>query len=201
MDNLKKYIYYNNKSILRKVYLEKRKTLTNAEFISRNKNILSFILKEFDFSISKFVHVFLPIEKFREVNTLPLIDYLKSKNQQIVLSKSKLKTNDMQHFLLNDNTELIENKWGIIEPKGGIEISKNKLDIVFVPLLVFDKKGNRIGYGKGYYDKFLSKCNNKCIKIGLSLSSPLDLIPCMNSLDIPLDYCICHLEIYKFLNI
>ena len=195
---MNKELYHTDKSILRKAFLEKRKALTKPEFEIRNENLLSLLETEFDFTNVNVSHVFLPIEKFREVNTFPIIDYLKSLNHQIVLSKSKLSSNDMQHFLWDDSTELVENKWGITEPKNGLEVQEKALDIVFVPLLVFDKKGNRIGYGKGYYDKFLLKCRDNCIKIGLSLSPPLDLMPCISEHDIPLDYCICPIGVYKF---
>ncbi len=227
---MKKSLYHTDKSILRKVYLEKRKNLTQQEFDTRNEKILNLIKKEFVFKPKGYTHIFLPIEEFREVNTRPIIEFLKAQNQQVVLSKSKLKTNDMQHFLMDENTKLVENKWGIIEPESGIEVAERMLNIVFVPLLVFDKKGNRIGYGKGYYDKFLSKCNEQnsklpqgkrlghsiksisdsrlgelnqmgyrpTIKIGLSLSAPLDYIACMSPMDVALDYCVCPTGVYKF---
>jgi 5-formyltetrahydrofolate cyclo-ligase len=106
----------------------------------------------------------------------------------------------MLHFLYDENTNLKQNKWGIIEPEGGIEINEHQIDVVFVPLLVFDKTGNRIGYGKGYYDKFLSKCKSDCIKIGLSLSPPLDLMTMMSPMDVPLDYCVSPVGVFKFNN-
>lgn len=193
--------YHTDKSALRKVYLERRKVLTDSEYLDRNKKILSYIQNDFDFSTNKLVHIFLPIEKFKEVDTWKIIDFLKSENQSIVLSKSKLSTNDMAHFLYDEQTNLHENKWGIIEPEDGIEIDEQKLDIVFVPLLVFDKSGNRIGYGKGYYDKFLSKCRPDCMKIGLSLSPALDSLPMMSPLDVSLDYCVSPIGVYKFKNI
>ena len=190
--------YHTDKSALRKAYLEKRRALTDSEYLIGNKKILSHIQKGFDFSAEKLVHIFLPIKKFKEVDTWKIIDFLKSENQSIVLSKSKLSTIDMTHFLYDEHTDLYENKWGIIEPEGGIEIDEQKLDIVFVPLLVFDKSGNRIGYGKGYYDKFLSKCRPDCMKIGLSLSPPVDSLPMVSPLDVPLNYCVSPIGLYKF---
>jgi 5-formyltetrahydrofolate cyclo-ligase len=190
--------YHTDKSELRKLYLEKRRILTHSEYLFRNKKILSYIQKDFVFSTKKLVHIFLPIEKFKEIDTWKIIDFLKSKNQSIVLSKSKLSTNDMTHFLYNEHTNLRENKWGIVEPESGIEIDEQKLDIVFVPLLVFDKSGNRIGYGKGYYDKFLSKCRPDCMKIGLSLMPPIDSLLIMSPLDVPLNYCVSPIGVYKF---
>ena len=61
----------------------------------------------------------------------------------------------MTHFLLTDNTKIKKNQYNIPEPINGLEVPTKKIDVVFVPLLAFDKKGNRVGYGKGFYDKFL----------------------------------------------
>lgn len=96
----------------------------------------------------------------------------------------------MEHFLYNQDTELKNNSWGIPEPVSGQRIEVDAIDTVLIPLLVYDRSGGRIGYGKGYYDRFLSTCRPQVRKIGLSLAPPLDKILCLESTDIPLDYCI-----------
>ena len=70
----------------------------------------------------------------------------------------------MTHYLLTDNTKIKKNKYNIPEPIDGIEVPDNKIEVVFVPLLAFDKKGHRVGYGKGFYDHFLSGCQPNTIK-------------------------------------
>ena len=65
-----------------------------------------------------------------------------------------------------------------------------ELDLIFVPLLAYDKKGHRVGYGKGYYDRFLKECKDDCIKIGFSFFEPEDSIEGVNRHDVKLDYCI-----------
>lgn len=145
-----------------------------------------------------FAHVYLSIEKNNEVNTWPLIESIKIKGGKIVVSKSSLITNSLTHYLLENYAQLEENKWGIPEPKDGEIIDASTLDLVIIPLIVFDRSGHRVGYGKGYYDKFLSECRPDCIKVGLSLAPPLDEIPFVESHDIPLDYCITPLGTYSF---
>mgnify|MGYP003575184065 FL=1 len=90
------------------------------------------------------------------------------------------------------------NEWGITEPVSGVEVLPEQLDIVLIPLLVYDKKGNRVGYGKGFYDRFLSECRSDAMKVGLSFFEPVDLISDANELDIPLDACISPKGIFTF---
>ena len=93
-----------------------------------------------------------------------------------MISKSDFKSGLMTHFLLTDNTIIKKNSYNIPEPVDGIEINSDKLEVVFVPLLAFDKHGNRVGYGKGFYDRFLSECKPETIKIGFSFFEAEDKI-------------------------
>lgn len=71
------------------------------------------------------------------------------------------------------------------------------IDIVFIPLLIFDKEYNRVGYGYGFYDKFLINCRVDVIKIGLSLLEPISRIIDINMDDIPLDIVVTPNKIYN----
>jgi len=84
------------------------------------------------------------------------------------------------------------------EPVDGIEVPAEKIDVVFVPLLAFDKNGNRAGYGKGFYDTFLLECKEDVIKVGLSLFTAEDEITDVSEKDIPLNYCVTPEKIYSF---
>jgi len=95
----------------------------------------------------------------------------------------------MTHYLLTDNTKIKKNQYGIPEPVDGIEVPVSKIDVIFVPLLAYDLDGNRVGYGKGFYDKFLSKCKPEALKIGLSFFEPEDKIISSPN-DVRLDYCV-----------
>ena len=104
----------------------------------------------------------------------------------------------MIHFLLTDNTKIKKNRYNIPEPIDGIVISNDKIDVVFIPLLGFDKAGNRVGYGKGFYDRFLADCKPETIKIGLSFFEAEDKITDIYENDIKLDYCVTPETIYTF---
>jgi 5-formyltetrahydrofolate cyclo-ligase len=104
----------------------------------------------------------------------------------------------MHHFLLTDNTKIRKNEYNIPEPLDGIEVPPSKIEVVFIPLLAYDSHGNRVGYGKGFYDIFLSECHPETIKIGLSFFEPESIIEDVAVNDIRLDYCITPNKIYSF---
>ncbi|TWO32166.1 5-formyltetrahydrofolate cyclo-ligase [Seonamhaeicola sediminis] len=145
-----------------------------------------------------FYHIFLAIEVQKEVNTEYILSILSGKDKNIVVSKSDFETMEMTHFLLTDNTKIKNNHYNIPEPIDGIEISNKKIDVVFIPLLAFDKQGNRVGYGKGFYDKFLSNCKPTTLKIGLSFFEAEELISDIFENDIGLDYCVTPEKVYEY---
>ncbi len=145
-----------------------------------------------------YFHIFLPITEHKEVNTEFILHLLSGKDKEIIISKSDFKTREMTHFLLTDNTKIKKNQYNIPEPVDGIEVPSKKIEVVFVPLLAFDKTGNRVGYGKGFYDKFLSECNPKTLKIGLSFFETEELINDVFENDVQLDYCVTPNQVYQF---
>lgn len=145
-------------------------------------------------------HVYLNIEALKEPQTTPLLSILQGKDKNIIISKANFKNNSMNHYLLTDNTVIQTNHYGIPEPQNGIKIPEEQIDVVFVPLLAFDQNGNRVGYGKGFYDRFLKKCRKDCLKIGLSFFEISTEISDINEKDIPLDYCITPYQTYSFNN-
>lgn len=145
-----------------------------------------------------YYHVFLPIEEQKEVNTEYVLHLLSGKDKEIVISKSDFETRNMSHFLLTDNTKIKKNEYNIPEPVNGLPVPSETIEVVFVPLLAFDIFGNRIGYGKGFYDKFLAECKPETIKIGLSFFEAVNQIDDVFESDVKLDYCVTPLKIYTF---
>ena len=145
-----------------------------------------------------YYHIFLSIEEHNEIDTLPLITLLQGKDKNIVVPKMAGDTS-LENYLLTDSTPLKKNHWGIPEPDDGLLVPENKIDVVFVPLLAFDIEGNRVGYGKGYYDSFLQKCGTDTVKVGLSFfSAETELISDMHENDVKLDYCLTPEKTYAF---
>ena len=186
-----------DKTTLRNKYKALRNTLTSDEIENLSISIANQSLK-LPIWDKIYYHLFLPIEEKKEVNTLYLLQILQGKDKEILIPKTDFKTNEMVHVLLTDNTKIKKNNYGIPEPLNGIEVPEKNIEVVFVPLLAFDNFGNRVGYGKGFYDTFLSKCNSNTIKIGLSFFESEEIIKDVYDSDITLDYCITPEKIYTF---
>lgn len=186
-----------NKKELRLRYKKEREkfTLEEVEELSLviANNLLKMPIWEYNF-----YHLFLSISEKQEVDTQAILHVLQGKDKNVVLSKADFKSGELKNYLLTDSTVIKKNHWGIPEPVNGIEISTEKIEVVFIPLLAFDEKGNRIGYGKGFYDRFLSGCTTEVVKIGLSFFEAEQELPEIQSYDVPLDYCVTPKKIYKF---
>ena len=185
------------KAKLREKYKLLRATLSKEEIQNRSIAIANqlLVLPIWTFS---FYHVFLAIKEKNEIDTEPILSILSGKDKNIVLSKIIFDTNTLKHFLLTDSTIIKKNHWDIPEPIDGIEIQPEKLDVIFIPLLAFDQYGNRVGYGKGFYDRFLKQCHPETLKIGLSFFDAESKIEDVNELDIRLNFCVTPNKIYTF---
>ena len=186
-----------NKTELRQKYKAFRNSLSENEVEEMSFSIANKILILPIWENSYF-HIFLPITEHKEVNTEFILHLLSGKDKEIIVSKADFETRNMTHFLLTDNTKIKKNNYNIPEPVDGIEVPSPKIDVVFVPLLAYDKKGHRVGYGKGFYDKFLSQCKPDVIKIGLSFFEPEEIIADVFEDDVQLDYCVTPNEVYSF---
>jgi len=144
-----------------------------------------------------YYHTFLSIPRNKEINTESLLSILFGKDKNVVVPKV-IGPGDLRNYLLTDSTVLKENYLGIPEPENGLLVPEETLDVVFVPLLGFDLFGNRVGYGGGYYDRFLTKCRPDVIKIGLSLFEPLGEIKDVNKDDVKLSFAVTPEKIYDF---
>ena len=187
-----------SKKILRDIFLAKRMFLSDSEYHSRNKKLKENLARFIAFEKYNYLHTFLSIAAKKEVLTAPIIELAKSQNPQIkVLITKTLPESQLAHFLLEHNTIIETNKWGIPEPVNATPFSHEKVDLILIPLISFDRSGHRIGYGKGYYDRFLKSVPN-AKKIGLSLGPPLDLIPFSDEMDVKLDACFTPFATYSF---
>ncbi|MCB0458316.1 MAG: 5-formyltetrahydrofolate cyclo-ligase [Flavobacteriaceae bacterium] len=184
------------KPLLRKKYLEKRMRFTTMDIDSFSLAIANQSLKLLIWD-KTYYHLFLTISEKKEVDTQYLLHILQGRDKSIVVPKADFNSGEMKHFLLQENTALKTSPYGIPEPLEGIEIPSEKIDVVFVPLLAFDTHGNRLGYGKGFYDRFLKACHPACIFVGLSFFEPEEQLE-KDPFDIPLHFCITPEKIHSF---
>ena len=188
-----------NKASIRKDFLKKRAELNKAEF-ERLNTLIFEQFKQLDLSGVKVLHAFLPISGKHEIDTWPIINWLWKQHPNIttVAPKADFKAAQMQHHTLTSETVLVTNAYGISEPENSPEVVSSAIDMVLVPLLAFDLRGYRVGYGKGFYDHFLSGCRKDVITIGLSQFSPIETIEDIDVWDHPLMHVIAPENVYSF---
>ncbi|MCS6873511.1 MAG: 5-formyltetrahydrofolate cyclo-ligase [Pyrinomonadaceae bacterium] len=189
-----------NKAKLRKIFLQKRLSLSCSELETMSKQVAEKFFTYFDLSNKKNLHCFLPIDKFNEINTLFIFEkvWKEFPNVKTFAPKVNFETNSIESIRFTQFSTVEQNKWGIKEPTSGEAISSSEIELVILPLLCFDKRGHRVGYGKGFYDRFLKGCKKDCLKIGLSLFEPVESILDVTEEDIKMDYCITPSEVFKF---
>lgn len=181
---------------LRSTYKIRRKSISDDLLSNESLRIANVVLR-LPIWQYQYYHIFLPISHQKEIDTHFILSMLQGRDKNVLVPKV-IENGELKHYLLTDATTFSMNAWQIPEPIDGIEISARSIDVVFVPLLAFDVKGNRVGYGKGFYDKFLADCRKDVIKVGLSIFEADDSIDDIDEFDIPLDFCVTPEKIYSF---
>ena len=148
-------------------------------------NFLTFINKS-----DILVHTYLPIKENNEIDTWRFINkgWEQFEDIRFCTSVTNFKTKEMKHYHITPDTDYTEDAWGIPVPKSIERVNLKEIDMVLIPLLAFDKHGNRVGYGGGYYDRFLSELRPDVIKVGISLFPAIDGDIPTEEHDIALDY-------------
>ncbi len=185
------------KKELRRKYKTLRQNLSEAEIDDYSLAIANQLLT-LDIWDFTFFQIFLTIEEQKEINTDYILNILAGKDKNTIISKSNFEDYTMTHYLLTDNIRIKKNSHNIPEPIDGIEIQTSQLEVVFIPLLAFDNVGHRIGYGKGFYDRFLAGCKPETIKVGLSFFEAEDESFEASKEDIRLDYCVTPSQVFQF---
>ena len=180
------------KSELRKLYLEKRATMSVAEVDAASRAIADRFFREIDLAGVKKLHTFIRVARTHELDTSRIYYRLWKDRADIetYAPRIELGGTEMENVFFHAASDLKENRWGIREPDGEQTAQPSEFDIILVPLLAYDRTGHRVGYGKGYYDRFLAQCRPDCLKIGLSAFPPEPQIPEVHEVDIKLDMCL-----------
>lgn len=184
---------------LRKLYKEKRNALTAAE-INRLNDLLLIRFQQLNLPFIDYLHTYLAIEENKEVPTDQIMSYLEFQNPalRICVPKTDFKTGELSSYIIDEETDFVKNEYNVAEPIDGELIEPDKMDLVLVPLLAFDERGYRVGYGKGFYDRFISQCRKDALKIGLSYFEATPVIEDVQQFDLPLTHCVTPHRIYEF---
>jgi 5-formyltetrahydrofolate cyclo-ligase len=185
------------KSEARKLYLEKRKALTPNECLKLD-DLLLIQLQRMDWSNVCCVGNFFPMESQNEPNSLLLAKYLHAILPGLTLAYPRIQANGNEMDFYAETDTLSENKWGIQEPLPLNKVLPQQMDAILVPLLCFDQRGQRIGFGKGYYDRYFELYPKQHLRIGISYFEPIANIQDTHQFDVPLTHCITPWNIYEF---
>jgi len=187
------------KKEIRNTYRDKRMQLSEAER-SKMDDLMLIQFQRVDLPFLQSVLSYWPIEENNEPNTHLFTGHLKFKNPEIKICYpvSDFTQLTMRAVSTDIDTPFEKKHLNIHEPTGGTVVSVEDIEMVFIPLLAFDEKGYRVGYGKGFYDKYLAECTEECIKTGFCYFDPVDSIEDRHEFDVPLDLCITPQNIYVF---
>lgn len=188
------------KAELRKFYLNERLSLGEEEFERYNWDICENFFSQVTLESVKVLHSFLPMENTKEPDTWKIINRLQKNFPDIRISVPKINVQsiEIENFFFEEIAQLKSNAWGIPEPEYGVPTTTSDIDMVLVPMLVADQYGHRVGYGKGFYDKFLATCKPSCIPVGLCFYEPINRIDDVNDLDMPLKVCVTPVKAHWF---
>jgi 5-formyltetrahydrofolate cyclo-ligase len=187
------------KQELRKIYSGKRKKLAETECAGLNLQLYNLFFSSFDLSFIKVLHTYLPIASNNEPDTWMIVDRIRREFPRVRISVPRAGTDgELENFYFEGLHQLQPNALGIPEPRQGVPTPAGEIDLVVVPLLAVDQHGHRVGYGKGYYDRFLKKCRVDCKKTGLSFFDAVESITDIKPFDIRLNTCITPQRVLDF---
>jgi 5-formyltetrahydrofolate cyclo-ligase len=188
------------KAVIRKEYKTKRLSLTESERMKLDDLMLIQFQKIVFANDVASILSYWPLQQMGEVNTHLFTDFMEFRIPGLQMAFTKLNDDmqTMQACWVNEETTFALNKFGIAEPVNALPVHPFDIDVVLTPLLAFDVQGYRVGYGKGYYDKYLAQCKANVLKIGFSYFEPLTTIDDVDEFDVPLNICITPQRIYEF---
>jgi len=187
------------KNTVRKEFLQRRMNLPDNEWQQKTALIASNFRK-LTLPPVNYLLSYHPLINRHEFDVAVCEEMLKEQNLMMRVGWPKIHVDlpDMEAVLVEKDGLFIKNKFNILEPIGGAVIPPQQIDLIFVPLLGFDERGFRVGYGKGYYDRYLAQCRPEALKIGFSFFEAVEYIEDIDEFDVPLNFCITPHRIYEF---
>lgn len=175
-----------NKSELRRINKEKRRSLSYDEIKEKSKKASVLFLKSDIYKNAKTIMLYYPLGN--ETDTSYIFECAAKDKKNIVYPITDMKTNYLTAVIADDGTSFSKGGYSVFEPNSDKVIDKNTIDVVIVPGIAFDKKGYRVGFGKGCYDRFLEDIN--ALKIGFCYNFQIADAILFDEHDICMDYLI-----------
>ena len=192
------------KAVLRRAALAHRHALPPAEVAQRSQLLCEQLFQHFPVAEWRWLHVFLPLARYNEPDTWCIIRRIWAEGLGVRLAVPVMQPDgvSLKHYELTPQTLLHTNHWGISEPEApaAAEVPATAFDAVLVPLLAVDAAGHRVGYGGGFYDRFLAQCGPKTQLIGVNVlaEAPIARIANVLPTDVPLTACLTPGGLWRF---
>ena len=186
------------KDNIRKEYAKKRQELSAAQFVEESLILIQNTIELIKKNHPECIHCFLPIQSKDEINTTLIIQYCWENNIKVVVPVSNFDDGTLKTAEFETHTKTKLTKHNIPEPIDPVWTNNDAIDLVITPLLAFDLKGYRVGYGKGFYDRFFASLPKDTKKVGISLFEPCEAIEDVNEHDIPLTHCVTPNKVFTF---
>lgn len=187
------------KTEVRKIYRERRKGLSESE-VEKFSDLMLIQFQNLHLEVPEVIMSYAPLVTVNEFDPYNILEYCKFKNPAVHVCYPVINEEEsgLTAIQVTPDTAFMENKYSIDEPVAGEKMKPQSLDMILIPLLSFDVNGNRIGYGKGYYDRFLKHCRKDVLKVGFSFFEAHSIFEHIDLHDIPLDHCITPQLSYSF---
>ncbi len=193
-----------SKAALRRAALPRRQALTPADVARRSAQLSEQLFAHFPVAGWRWLHVFLPLARKNEPDTWAIVRRIWAEELPLRLAAPVVQLDgiSLKHYELTPATPLITGRWGISEPTASpaAEVLPTQFDAVLVPLLACDQQGQRVGYGGGFYDRFLAQCRPDAVFIGLNMldDAPVTALADVLPTDVPLHACLTPGGVWKF---
>ncbi|RFM22766.1 MAG: 5-formyltetrahydrofolate cyclo-ligase [Candidatus Thermochlorobacter aerophilum] len=180
------------RAAIRDALSKQRLALSEEEWQTRSQKIFQSLMDAPVLHRARMVHCFISMASRREVNTEPILQWLQAQGKPIAVPV--MKSRNLVSVRFTGMDKLASGVFEVLEPIEHVPVDESMIDVVLTPLLACDRAGNRLGYGKGFYDNFFSRLAAKGIhpyKIGLAFSfqilEHIPQIPEKAHKDVPLD--------------
>ena len=171
-----------DKKELRRTIRERKRAMTEEEIVSRSKKLGELFAQSEAYKAAKTIYGYLPYNQ--EVRTVPMLEQALKDGKRVAVPK--VYGDEMKFLYLDDLSQVEKGYAGIPEPIADDPLADDDTALVLMPGLAFDPQGHRIGYGGGFYDKFLAAEPNHPT---LALCYEFQMLPRLDTEehDIPVD--------------
>jgi 5-formyltetrahydrofolate cyclo-ligase len=187
------------KKAIREEFLQERLNIADNLLLEQTARIIG-LFSSLKLPVVNYLLSYYPLTERKEFDVSLCATVVREEYPRCVVAWPRIEADmkTMEAYQIQEDGLYAKNKFNILEPINGEWVPPELIDLVFVPLVAVDLRGYRVGYGKGFYDRYLARCRPETVKVGFSFFEPLERIDDINEFDVPLSFCITPSRIYEF---